>query len=141
VKTIVFATDGSDSSEEAGQFAREMARETGASLEVVAVRPVHAAGRAGVGASVLEIEEPGAAERVAEAAVAAAAADGITGTAHIIHGDPADEICAAAERLEADLVVIGSRGLGSVSGMLMGSVSRTVVRKCKRPVTVVRSAH
>ena len=41
-------------------------------------------------------------------------------------GDPASAILAYAKRNEADLVVLGTRGLGKVKGMLMGSVSRKV---------------
>ena len=140
MKTIMLATDGSESAGEAGEFARELAKTTGAALEVVAVRPVYLPSRAGGPAAILEIDEPGAAERIAAAAAESAAAEGITATTHVLHGDPADEICAAGERLDADLLVIGSRGLGAVGAVLMGSVSRAIVRKYKRPVTVVRSA-
>ena len=42
------------------------------------------------------------------------------------HGDPANAILQAAKRQNADLVVIGTRGLGKVQGMLLGSVSRKV---------------
>ena len=80
-----------------------------AALEVVAVRPVYLPSRAGGPAAILEIDEPGAAERIAAAAAESAAAEGITATTHVLHGDPADEICAAGERLDADLLVIGSR--------------------------------
>ena len=39
----------------------------------------------------------------------------------ITNGDAADEILRCAERAEADLIVIGSRGLGDLKGLLMGS--------------------
>ena len=44
----------------------------------------------------------------------------------IAHGDPANAILQAAKRQKADLVVLGTRGLGKVQGMLLGSVSRKV---------------
>lgn len=42
------------------------------------------------------------------------------------HGDPANAILQSAKRQNADLVVVGTRGLGKVQGMLLGSVSRKV---------------
>ena len=41
-------------------------------------------------------------------------------------GHPAESIVAYAKAEEADLIVMGRRGLGSVSGLLMGSVSHKV---------------
>ncbi|MEE8334444.1 MAG: universal stress protein [Alphaproteobacteria bacterium] len=53
-------------------------------------------------------------------------------TAHIVDGAPADKIIAAAEKENADLIVMGSRGLGNIAGLLMGSVSHKVnhLSKC-----------
>ena len=47
-------------------------------------------------------------------------------------GSPADLILAAAEHENADVIVMGSRGLGHIKGMLMGSVSHKVnhLSKC-----------
>lgn len=47
-------------------------------------------------------------------------------TAHIVDGAPADKIIAAAEKESADMIVMGSRGLGNIAGLLMGSVSHKV---------------
>ena len=53
-------------------------------------------------------------------------------------GDPADVIIAQAAALGADLIVMGSRGMGPIQGLLLGSVSEEVVRRAPCPVTVVR---
>ena len=37
-----------------------------------------------------------------------------------------------------DLVVMGSRGLGMLANVMMGSTSRRVLRRCRKPVLVVR---
>ncbi len=54
------------------------------------------------------------------------------------HGDPATLILEAAARENADLIVIGSRGLGNVQGALFGSVSQKVLHEATCPCMVVR---
>ncbi len=47
-------------------------------------------------------------------------------TTRVVDGDPAGNIIAAAEHENAELVVMGRRGLGNVAGLVMGSVSHKV---------------
>lgn len=54
------------------------------------------------------------------------------------HGDPATAISKYAQRNKIDLIVMGTRGLGSVKGMLMGSVSRKVANACNVNLLIVR---
>jgi nucleotide-binding universal stress UspA family protein len=65
-------------------------------------------------------------------------AGGIVAGAHLREGPPADRILDLAEELGAGLVVIGSRGRGSVQRLLMGSVSEGVVHGASFPVLVMR---
>ncbi|GBC74444.1 Putative universal stress protein [archaeon HR05] len=58
----------------------------------------------------------------------------------ILYGDAGDKICELAEKIHADLVVVGSRGLGRIESMLLGSVSEKVLRKCRCSVLVVKSS-
>jgi nucleotide-binding universal stress UspA family protein len=53
-------------------------------------------------------------------------------------GDPATEIVSYADKNAIDLIVIGSRGLGKVEGMLMGSVSRKVGNQTKADCLIVK---
>ena len=138
MKTIMFATDGSDQAAGALNVAIELAKDVGAKLEVVSVQPALHVGRKGAGPEVLEVEHKHGAEHIAEAAVAAAAAVGVNATAHTAHGDVVDCICAASETLNADLVVVGSRGHGPVTGALLGSVSHALIKRSQIPVTIVR---
>jgi nucleotide-binding universal stress UspA family protein len=66
------------------------------------------------------------------------AAGGAVAGAHLRMGEVDLEIVALAEELGADLIVMGSRGLGGVRRALMGSVSNSVVRHAHCPVLVVR---
>lgn len=50
----------------------------------------------------------------------------------------ADTICREARVLEADLIVVGARGLGRVERWLLGSVSDRVLHHAGRSVLVVR---
>jgi nucleotide-binding universal stress UspA family protein len=45
---------------------------------------------------------------------------------HVEEGEPAARILACAEREQADLIVVGSRGMSDLKGLLMGSVSHKV---------------
>lgn len=53
-------------------------------------------------------------------------------------GDPATAIARYAQRNKIDLIVMGTRGLGNVKGMLMGSVSRKVANACNVNLLLVR---
>ena len=53
-------------------------------------------------------------------------------------GDAREGILAAAKKNKADLIVIGNRGMGKISRLLLGSVSQSVVQNAKIPVLVVK---
>lgn len=50
-------------------------------------------------------------------------------TAEVLDGDASHQIAAAAKRCGADLIVLGSRGLGPLKRVLVGSVSRNVTQE------------
>lgn len=54
------------------------------------------------------------------------------------HGDPATAISKHAQRNNIDLIVVGTRGLGSIKGMLMDSASRKVANACNVNLLIVR---
>jgi nucleotide-binding universal stress UspA family protein len=53
-------------------------------------------------------------------------------------GHPVDEIIRHGEELDVDIIVMGSHGQGMLADVTMGSTSRRVLRRCSRPVLVVR---
>lgn len=65
---------------------------------------------------------------------------GVNATAQVVHGDPATEIIAVAQRLDAGLIVVGSRGLNPVERLFLGSVSDRVLWHAPCSVLVCRTA-
>jgi len=55
-------------------------------------------------------------------------------------GDPAPTLLEVADDVDADLVVVGTRGRGDPAQPLLGSVARTVVNRVRRPTLVVPAA-
>ncbi|KAK9078576.1 hypothetical protein SSX86_002633 [Deinandra increscens subsp. villosa] len=62
----------------------------------------------------------------------------IKGDVMVIRGNPKEMIVEAAEDMNADLLVVGSRGLGQIKRAFLGSVSDYCVHHAKCPVLVVR---
>ena len=59
-------------------------------------------------------------------------------TSKIEFGVPLKEILKAEQKEDISIIIIGSHGKSNVAEMLLGSVSEKVVRKCKKPVLVVK---
>jgi len=53
-------------------------------------------------------------------------------------GRPSKVIADEAENRKVDLIVVGNRGLGGISGWILGSTSRRVVDLCTKPILVVK---
>ena len=53
-------------------------------------------------------------------------------------GNPVDEIVEEAATDDIDMVIMGASGHGAIAGTVIGSVSRRVVRRCKKPVLLVQ---
>lgn len=140
MQRILVATDGSDSAAEAVEFGVDLAAEHGAELIFVHVVPELDL----VPATMLPLgralpHEPSSDDRVLLEDVAAiAAAHGVLSTTALLRGDTVDEIVAYADSRDVDLIVVGSRGHGTLRTALLGSVSRGVLRESMRPVLVVR---
>jgi nucleotide-binding universal stress UspA family protein len=78
--------------------------------------------------------------RSAEAMAARLSDIGIPATAHVRTGDVAHEILDAARDHGADLVITGSRGLGALDRLLLGSVARNVLTHFDGSVLIMREA-
>jgi nucleotide-binding universal stress UspA family protein len=138
MKTILIATDGSAGAAAAVEHGLELAAETGARVLLVAVRrpavPVFGDPYWQCAVS----EELARLRPTIKRALAEAEVRGIDAEYDIIDGDPAQRIVELARSRDADLIVIGSRGLGALASALLGSVSKRVLHDADRPVLVVR---
>jgi nucleotide-binding universal stress UspA family protein len=56
----------------------------------------------------------------------------------VIEGSPAEAIIDVAATRKSDVIVMGSRGLGTLAGLLLGSTSQKVVAHAPCPVLIVR---
>ncbi|TFD74418.1 universal stress protein [Cryobacterium fucosi] len=77
------------------------------------------------------------AERIQAIALDAVPSEGVDVTGHVLQGPSASVLLDAASG--ADLLIVGSRGLGGFSGLLLGSVSSQLVHHAPCPVLIVRS--
>ena len=140
---ILLATDGSEEAELAALRAVELADATDSELHVVHVGVVPIflksyPGTLGYEGKLYEQIEEISRELLRKESWRVKAAGGTVAGAHLRMGQVDLEIVALAEELGADLIVMGSRGLGGVRRALMGSVSDSVVRHAHCPVLVVR---
>jgi len=141
---ILVPFDGSNSAEEAIRKAVELAALTGGEIVLLTVYRHHSMLEASF--SMVRPSDPGNmdeilrrhAQEVAEHGKSIAREAGAEKVrAFIKSGPPARTIVAWAKDKEVDLIVLGSRGLGSVEGYLLGSVSHKVTGLAKCPVLVV----
>jgi nucleotide-binding universal stress UspA family protein len=140
MKSILIATDGSPSAQEAVEFGLELAKEQGAEAVFVHVAPaLDVVAPGGFGwAPAISHEVTDQDRTPLEDAAALAQERGIEAKTTVLCGDPVDEIVAYADTIDADVIVVGSRGHGAVASALLGSVSRGVLHEAHRPVLVVR---
>ncbi|HEX5506621.1 MAG TPA: universal stress protein [Thermomicrobiales bacterium] len=143
-RRILLATDGSADAALAARAALDLADAGGAELHLAhAWQPIYEASQPylypnlAVGGYYPALEEEARAILERERA-RIAAARGAIHAGHLVEGRPADAIVRLGDDLDADLVVIGSRGLGPVRRLAIGSVSEAVVHHATRPTLVVR---
>jgi nucleotide-binding universal stress UspA family protein len=55
----------------------------------------------------------------------------------VLHGDPVARILQTADRLQIDVIVMGTHGKGAMEYSFLGSVAEKVLRKTRRPVFIV----
>ncbi len=137
-KKIVCAVDNTDYSKPAIVMAAELAKAMEAELALVSVNEI----RGGVGrmGAVTYMLEDAELSRILETSANEARAAGISNpkTITLKSRDVGRAIAIYAEESGADHIVVGTGGKGSMSQLILGSVSRDVVSRAHCPVTVAR---
>jgi nucleotide-binding universal stress UspA family protein len=140
---VVLAYDGSPGAEQARDLLGNLNLPKGSAITVVSVlRPPSTLFEL---ESVRQLDAAEAERRLAqdvaseqEGVARFLTAAGRTVEQRVLSGRPADAILSEADRLDADLIVMGSRGHGPFKSALLGSVSTEVVNGSSRPVLVAR---
>ncbi|MEU2076347.1 universal stress protein [Streptomyces sp. NPDC013489] len=135
-RSIVVGLDGTEQAKAAAEWAAEEALLRGAHVHLVHARePVPEAALSLVD---WESEEPWAREMMARTASELRDRHpGLSVTSQLLSSGPVPGLVAAAE--DGEVLVLGSRALGSVGGYLLGSVGLTVAGAVERPVVLVRA--
>lgn len=137
---ILAAVDGSKEAAVAARTAVELSEKTGSELHIVhAWQPLPHYAYPGLAPEEYHPPYEEGARRILEEQVKRIeAAGGTVAQSHLRPGAADREIVDLAEDVGAGLIVVGSRGLGGMRRVLMGSVSDSVVRHAHCPVLVVR---
>jgi nucleotide-binding universal stress UspA family protein len=141
MKTILVATDFSETSRVALDRGCELAVEHGSEVVLVHVLGPNPIPMAGPEVMVLppnlDAQLREASREALDRAVAEAGERGVAVRGELVLGPAAHSICNAARKAEADLIVIGTRGNTGFKHLLLGSVAEAVVRDSNVPVLTV----
>jgi nucleotide-binding universal stress UspA family protein len=136
-KRILLAIDGSEHSERATDQAASLAELSGASIKIVYVADYSKAMNDVLHTQSKEDLDLARREKLLPFEEKLEAL-GISFSVKILHGEPGPAIVDYANSSNADLVVIGSRGLNALQEMVLGSVSHKVVKRADCPVLIVK---
>jgi nucleotide-binding universal stress UspA family protein len=145
IRKILATFDFSEAAGRAVAWAHQLARTSGAKLEVVHVHPELYDGR-GNPQFGLPWPSAGQEERYLHflaqelksalaSLIGAEAAEAVQ--VHIQHGDPVKGVLATVEQCGADMLCLGATGKGAVQRVVLGSVSESLLRRSTIPVLVV----
>jgi len=138
---VLLAYDGSPGARQALDLLVDLDPPDGTETNIVAVlrpMPVLVGRPTSLDLAEAERHATEALESELEVAARGLAAPGRTVEWRVLRGGPAETIIDEANRLDADLIVMGSRGHGPFKSALLGSVSTEVVNASTRPVLVAR---
>ena len=139
--TILLPTDGSDHAETAAETGIELATVHDATVHVACVADTGPLGDLRLPGDAASAEDAmrGRAQEHVDAIVDRAEAADLAVTGTVLEGPPEDELLEYAREIDADVIVMGTRGRGGVHRLAMGSVTDHVVRFGEIPVLVANS--
>jgi nucleotide-binding universal stress UspA family protein len=128
MRNVMVATDGSDGANRAIDIAVELAKALSGTLSIVTVgRALSADEQKQFGQIEGDMEEPAVtlAQRILYEAEQRARQAGIASPkVNLVWGDPAKTIIETIQREKPDAIVVGRRGHGQLSGLMLGSISQ-----------------
>lgn len=147
VKKILLAIDGSKHSIKAAEYAKELARQAKAEVTILNVGPIPLVYLLNYHPTMIEpdilpkeveerIKEQG--EAILKQALEIFKKSKVRVKIHFQYGHPAETICEFAENNKFDLIIVGSRGLGELKELFLGSISNKVAHICHCPVLIVK---
>jgi len=134
-RRILCATDGSEHGDRAFRQAARMARDSDGELHLVhVIERIPGGSRLGGQDVILNEFEIDA--RIVRQAEEMAEQAGVTAEVHLVRGagHPARQLAELAERIDADLIVLGSRGHAPFAGVVLGSFTQQLLHVTGRPV-------
>jgi nucleotide-binding universal stress UspA family protein len=145
MKSIVVGTDGSETASRALREAADLAKSTGATLHVVSAYErasgAHLAGGEGTPERASWMVGPDVqVDSVLDTAAGGLHAEGLEVESHARRGDPADALLSVAEEQNADLIVVGNRGMTGAKRFLLGSVPNKISHHAPCSVLIVRTS-
>lgn len=138
MKMIIVGVDGSASATEAAHAAARLAAATGAALHVVCAYARDQVADIDAGDSQHRVSVAEESESIAAAEAARVAIEGTATTSRAVQGKPAEALASEAERLDADVIVVGNKRVQSVSRVL-GSVAAAVAHRAPCDVYIAHT--
>ena len=140
MQSILVAVDGSAHSLEGVRYAAQLAKAMSARLELVNVMPPILLAPSVYADAIAKVEEGNklAASDILETAKKVAVGLGVETDTIMLTGSPAEALADLAKADRVWGVVIGAKGHGAVSRVLLGSITDRLVHICPKPVLVVR---
>ena len=136
---ILIGYDGSAHGKKALEFGIDFAMHAAAELTVVTVFPNVPDYLGAPQFDQMVARMTAGAQQTAEMGAEQARACGIEKVnVEVLQGSPAEKILAVAETRGCDCIVVGSRGMGEMAGLLLGSVSDRLVHHARVPVLIVK---
>lgn len=142
MKKLLVPCDGSESALRAVRHAAAGAASARSAVEIQllhVIEPMTAVTLSeAFSAQRLDDRFPPQAAQALEPAIAVLAQAGVRYSLHCLFGQPATEIAAHARSAGCDAIIMGTRGLGALASLLIGSVATQVVKLVDIPVTLVK---
>jgi nucleotide-binding universal stress UspA family protein len=140
MRKVLLAVDGSEHSDQAARYLVGFVKEHGpVDIHVANVEPEPIAWQThGMEEQAIEAHLAARARHSMKSAKEILNASGSPHHCHVGRGEVAQTLLTLADKLGCDTIVMGSRGLGAVSGIAMGSVTRKVLHLTRLPVVCVK---